>query len=461
MKLQSAMEYLMTYGWALLIIVVVLAVLFYLGVFNIGAPIGSICNPYADYLCQNPVLSSSGNLTVNFGEIGSTMSITGTACSKGSASPSFNSISTINLESGQTTPLSFQCPIPSGRIGAPFSGTLWIQYTSATGTVLSAEIGSVSASVSTSSNSAALGQNSVLYVPITITNTQASATPAPFQQMLTIDSAAYSNDINSAWSNVEFTTGPGATGNVLQAWVESGAGNTVSSTIVWVNLPSGIGANSNTVIYMNFMQSNVMSSSGPTGEAPQLSSTYAEYDNGASVFPSLYTNFAGTSAPSGWTASTNPPPDISNGLSLTTTCEYLYTNSNYGLNDAQILDFYGTYPAPTGGANTGLGYGTSVYWDINTNANVNYVVATVGSITAPPSTSVWGIYWPSTSSASFYNNYALLGTATGSLPTTALPIEGQMQCAAGQAITGPFYWLRIRAYPPSGVMPSISFGGAE
>ncbi|MGC8538128.1 MAG: hypothetical protein ACP5MZ_04090 [Candidatus Micrarchaeia archaeon] len=34
MKLQSAMEYLMTYGWAILIVAVVLAALFELGVFN-------------------------------------------------------------------------------------------------------------------------------------------------------------------------------------------------------------------------------------------------------------------------------------------------------------------------------------------------------------------------------------------------------------------------------------------
>ena len=371
MKLQSAMEYLMTYGWALLIIVVVLAVLFYLGVFSIGAPIGSICNPYADYLCQNPVLSSSGNLTVNFGEIGSTMSITGTACSKGSASPSFNSISTINLESGQTTPLSFQCPIPSGRIGAPFSGTLWIQYTSATGTVLSAEIGSVSASVSTSSNSAALGQNSVLYVPITITNTQNAPTPAPFQQMLTIDSAAYSNDINSAWSNVEFTTGPGATGNVLQAWVESGAGNTVSSTIVWVNLPSGIGANSNTVIYMNFMQSNVMSSSGPTGEAPQLSSTYGQYDNGANVF----THYGGGGS-AGWSQFTYV------GGTWSTANGYLQqtaTSGGYSGGPAALIES-ASYPA-TGN------YVISMAFNYNTEADARVGLIAVAT---PTATDVYG-----------------------------------------------------------------------
>ena len=34
MRLQSAMEYLMTYGWAILVIAVVLGVLYSLGVFN-------------------------------------------------------------------------------------------------------------------------------------------------------------------------------------------------------------------------------------------------------------------------------------------------------------------------------------------------------------------------------------------------------------------------------------------
>ncbi|MEM3212265.1 MAG: DUF2341 domain-containing protein, partial [Candidatus Micrarchaeaceae archaeon] len=126
-------------------------------------------------------------------------------------------------------------------------------------------------------------------MPITLTNSQSTATPAPFQQMVVVNSNAYSAYINSQWSNVEFTTGSDGTGTALQAWVESNASNTATHTIVWINLPNGIGASSSITIYMDFMPSNVMSASGPTGEAPQLSSTYAEYDNGASVF-SAYVN---------------------------------------------------------------------------------------------------------------------------------------------------------------------------
>ena len=46
-KAQSAMEYLMTYGWAILIIAIVLAALFSLGIFSSGGlPYGSCkCGP--------------------------------------------------------------------------------------------------------------------------------------------------------------------------------------------------------------------------------------------------------------------------------------------------------------------------------------------------------------------------------------------------------------------------------
>lgn len=43
-KGQSAMEYLMTYGWAILIVIVVVAALYALGVFQVGGR-GVICSP--------------------------------------------------------------------------------------------------------------------------------------------------------------------------------------------------------------------------------------------------------------------------------------------------------------------------------------------------------------------------------------------------------------------------------
>ncbi|MDE1864866.1 MAG: DUF2341 domain-containing protein [Candidatus Micrarchaeota archaeon] len=127
---------------------------------------------------------------------------------------------------------------------------------------------------------------------VTLTNS-GSATPANYQQVINVNSNSYSAYINSAWSNVEFTTGPGATGSVLQAWVQTNASNTATMTIVWVKIPGGVAAGTST-IYMDTMPSAVLSSSGPTGEASELSGTYGQYDNGGNVF-ALYDSFKGTS----------------------------------------------------------------------------------------------------------------------------------------------------------------------
>ncbi|MDO8339671.1 MAG: hypothetical protein Q7T16_03365 [Candidatus Burarchaeum sp.] len=55
-KGQAAMEYLMTYGWAILVIVIVLAALLYLGVFNIGSRVPEQCNLPVGIMCNSAKL---------------------------------------------------------------------------------------------------------------------------------------------------------------------------------------------------------------------------------------------------------------------------------------------------------------------------------------------------------------------------------------------------------------------
>jgi hypothetical protein len=80
-KAQSAMEYLMTYGWAILIIAVVLGALFSLGVFSGSSLLGTSCVASPGYLCSNPSLLTSGLLTFTFGQnTGSTIYDVELAC---------------------------------------------------------------------------------------------------------------------------------------------------------------------------------------------------------------------------------------------------------------------------------------------------------------------------------------------------------------------------------------------
>ena len=62
---QSAMEYLMTYGWAILLIAVILVTFFELGIFNISGS-SSGCVAQSSFLCSNPQLNTTGNVLVTF-----------------------------------------------------------------------------------------------------------------------------------------------------------------------------------------------------------------------------------------------------------------------------------------------------------------------------------------------------------------------------------------------------------
>jgi len=145
-KAQSAMEYLMTYGWAILIIAVVLGALFSLGVFSGPSLLGTSCIASPGFLCQNPVLSTSGTLTATIGQEngytaynaffyvspqGSGVNPVGfpTNAVPCSISPSGA------ISSGQSVTISCSIAnvLSSLAIGTPFSGYIWLNYSSTSG----------------------------------------------------------------------------------------------------------------------------------------------------------------------------------------------------------------------------------------------------------------------------------------------------------------------------------------
>ena len=144
--------------------------------------------------------------------------------------------------------------------------------------------------------------NIVYGVPVTLTNSASSATPNPYNQIVTVDSNTYSGYESSDLSNVEWFTGT----TVIPSWIESGASNTATSTIYYLRVPLSVGASSTATIYLGFTSTstNLFSPTGNEGVYPTFTSTYAQYDNGAVVFP-YYWNFAGTTLPSGITDTTN------------------------------------------------------------------------------------------------------------------------------------------------------------
>lgn len=303
-------------------------------------------------------------------------------------------------------------------------------------------------------------------MPLTFTNYQDVATPKPFQQMLQINSSKYSSMEASNLDNVEFIY---SNGTVIPSWLESGASNTSSDSVYWLKL-NGISANGYSEVYMVFANpSRNMFNGVITGEAPNLSSTYAEYDDGSSVF-NFYDNFAGTSVSPEWVQSVPSGTTITqdNGVTITTSSSSSYGGLILSKGFTGIQIFEGHITSVSGVAaglalqngNTSSSGGIDFnYWGgsvatgtmsggMTNNNNPNLQV----------STGIMGGAWTGSSSQVWYKNYqSYSGTQNAySLPSTVYPSIGIYQSSPSTSIS--FQWVRTRAYPPNGVMPAVSIG---
>lgn len=133
---QSAIEYLLTYGWAMLAIAVMLTTLYLLGVFGrISLPFVCIADP--QFSCTNEIMNSGGGITATFGYTGSMgpITITGLACNSTLTAPprppSIES-SHISVNPGQAVQVTFQCPTNGQlQLGESLPVNLWFYYNTA------------------------------------------------------------------------------------------------------------------------------------------------------------------------------------------------------------------------------------------------------------------------------------------------------------------------------------------
>ncbi|MEM3178059.1 MAG: hypothetical protein QXT36_02645 [Candidatus Micrarchaeaceae archaeon] len=492
-KLQSAMEYLMTYGWAILVIAVVLGALFSLGVFSGASLLGTSCVAASGFYCSGVTLTSGGVLTLTVGQAyGYTFNNTQVLfVPSGAPLSEASSVSIGNLNSGQTQTVSIQLPsispYPSSySLGTPLTGYVYLTFTNPYKTTSTEEIATVTTKVASSSTAVLYSKPSTLpsgitsYVPIEITNQQSTATPAPFQQMVQFQESTYSNYIayNGNTANFEFFTGNGA---IIPAWIESNNSGTIT---VWLKLANGVGPGSANAItiYLGFASpsTNLLSSSGTSGigEAPQLSSTYGQYDDGASVF-SNYWNFAGTSLPSGWTTQANGDNIVvDNGITMTTAgSDYVaYAWYNTALNPQNtVLEAYFTAATSNGAAHdetidwiTSTSLPTTAGWPStpfiavgmhNTFEIYNGSSQSSGNTQFTPV--IVSIAYTSSNVANPYFDYSsqnVPSESANSLMSSAYPT---IELNWGGYNTLSIDWLRTRAYPPNGVMPSVSFGSVS
>ena len=301
-------------------------------------------------------------------------------------------------------------------------------------------------------------------IPANVLNLQSTATPLGFQQ------AFNALPFNALAGN--FVVYNSLSGSLMPAWVES-------NSLVWVNLGTNtIGATSNAIDVYYFglgsSSTNFFVSGNDVGESPNLSASYGQYDNGWQVFNTLYQDFAGTSLPSGWV---NNAVTINNGITTGAVSNIITSTAVYGLS-SNVLEFYGNVISGTN-SNNGAGYTGAIAWALGSSSSVIWggysgasycnsalacgatssagtpaVETTLHGLTT---NAVYSMYWPTSSSASFQVNYGTNALITTEVPSAQLPVGIAQNTADHQFIS----WFRIRAYPPSGVMPTVQYGSAQ
>ncbi len=155
-KLQSAMEYLMTYGWAILILAVALSVIFTLGFLNPSAFASQQCLLPAGFSCTVVGMSTNGLITLNiYQNMPSQVNITAIGCNSNSTlnnAQSYLGSNQIVMQTGSNLTLTVQCysgsfPLHT-QIGTAFTGYILVNYTRPTTSFPHTSSGKVLAKVS-------------------------------------------------------------------------------------------------------------------------------------------------------------------------------------------------------------------------------------------------------------------------------------------------------------------------
>ncbi len=239
-------------------------------------------------------------------------------------------------------------------------------------------------------------------------------------------------------------------------------GSASTQTIYWLKTAK-IPADSELEVQMGFYpKQESMLNNYNTGEAPGLSPTYAEYDDGNTVFPILYDNFKGTTLNLAiWQTFNNTGShlvySIDNGLKL-------YNGNWSGLLSKTLYNFtvdaydLAYYLNATGTVNMALG--TENHSRFGGGGNPNSLL--VGSGASTPAGGALN-------SLTYYSGWDTATTAygeninTNELYTVSYAYSGYdfASLRSDSNVMAFIQWFNIRSLPPNDIMPSVLFEGVQ
>ncbi|MDE1868452.1 MAG: hypothetical protein KGH60_00585 [Candidatus Micrarchaeota archaeon] len=309
----------------------------------------------------------------------------------------------------------------------------------------------------------------IFFVPITITNSQTTAAQGPFQQMIQFVPNDYVSHENGNLGNIRFYYG----NRELASWCESNCTNSSTHLATfWIKLPSGIPASSSAVVNMYILPKSVNYDGSYAGEAPQLSPSYAKYDNGANVF-NFYDDFNGTSLSPKWVVK-GVSYTVSNSIAITSVggpSNSIYATASFSppaafdaYSQLQVASWGDGQLGALAGSQLPALAGAYLYgWSGAASTPIIEAVANnAGTETvtnyATGAFHVYSVIYTSSNVVS-EQDYASQYSVNSGVPSVALnPQIVVGSGGSGSTSNQATKWYRVRSYPPNNVMPSTSFG---
>jgi Fibronectin type III domain len=307
-----------------------------------------------------------------------------------------------------------------------------------------------------------------------IHNTQTSGT-GTYDQLMVVDSATYSSHLATNLSNTNWTYT--ANGTQIQSWIETNASNAATHTNIWLklyNIPASGYTNVSWDMYST--STFVLSEKGSSGEASQLSATYAEFDNGWRLFP-FYENWSGSSLPAGFSTIGSWSGSVSSGLTVTSSSgsSELYTSfagtqddvfvNNYTETAHQVfnVEFSQTTTAQATGAEDGYtgtfdnsGGGTELLYRYNTGTDTSLGTKTQSTTLSIAYRSALSWYGTAGNLNYFWRGASGAAGVTGALAATDTTYTTSSYLFWGVYTGGTFLVHESYVYtpPPNDVMPT-------
>lgn len=326
------------------------------------------------------------------------------------------------------------------------------------------------------------------YIPITLTNNQNIATPANFQQLVTVNSLKYQTYEAANLMNEEFFY---INGTIAASWCETNCTSPSTVTNFWLKLWQNgfVPASGTNTIYLGWqIPANDVRSYPNVGQASQF--VQNSLDNGNVIFP-FYQNFAQNTIQGAL-----PPKWLSTGGAILFTASNIIYFTSGGTNSLWLSAANGLpYSANTPGnilelsanvinsvekdfalvdaVSAGGIPAVGDKWDIRFQSGIPIGFfpgcAGCGNTLTPNAISgnpkVFSFEWMTPTSGNVLVNYnALTAIGTGSNnPLSILSLHNPnilvFETSASTSATGfVIYDLRSRLNPPGNVMPSATFG---